>query len=522
MKKLLIIGLAVLSALCMGVELVGCKDNEELSENACKHNVGSDGVCAVCEEYIPTDGVVYQISADGQSAEVCGYEGTDSFVVIAKEYNGLPVTTVATWAFRDCDNISRVVLSDSITTLNDAAFSFCTNMTSIVLGKNITTMQDSAFTACFSLVEIYNKSKLSIAANSMENGNVGYYAKNIYTEPTNSKLSTDENEYVIYSDGEKKELIAYVGTETNLVLPENITKINDHAFYNMDKLESVIIGNQVTEIGTHAFSICDSLKTVTVGDGVNSIGSEAFAHCYNLNEIRLGKKLLTIGEWAFQSCSKLKNIIVDGENSAYVSIDGNLYTKDGKKLLQYAIGKPETTVTIPDNVTVISRGAFQDCETITDIIIGDNVLSVGNWAFAECKNLTSVSFGKGVNFIADSAFYNTKLLKITVNENNPAYMAENNVLYTFANGIKYLALYAARNTAETFIVPDDVSYINRYAFENCDYLRNVIIGQNVYKIFEYAFVSCKNLVGVEIKNADTIIDENAFFQCENLASSTVL
>ena len=300
-KKLLTIGLAVLLMLCMSVSLIGCNENN----NESKHNVGSDGVCTVCEEYIPKDGVVYQISDDGQSAEVCGYEGTDSFVVIAKEYNGLPVTTVATWAFLDCDNISRVVLSDSITTLNSAAFS-CPNMTSIVLGKNITTLQDFAFSSCFRLVEIYNKSKLSIATNSIENGNIGYYAKNIYTEPAGSKLVTDENGYVIYSDSEKKELISYLGTETNLILPENITKINDFAFYDMDKVESVIIGNKVTEIGKHAFSICDSLKTVAVGDGVTYIGNEAFAYCYNLNEIRLGKKLLTIGEWAFQSCSKLK------------------------------------------------------------------------------------------------------------------------------------------------------------------------------------------------------------------------
>ena len=513
-KKFLTIGFLLM--LCMGIGFVACNENVESQENACKHTVGYDGTCTVCEEYIPTDGVVYQISEDGRSAEVCAYGGTASLVVVAKEYDGLPVTTVATWAFRDCDHVSHVVLSDSITTLNGWAFSSCSNMTSIVLGENLTTIRDFAFSACFRLVEIYNKSSLSIMAGSEENGSVGYYAKNIYTEPTVSKLLIDENGYVIYSDGEKKELISYVGTVASFILPETITKINDYAFYDTDTIESVVIGDQVTEIGKHAFSICDSLQTVTVGDGVTSIGNEAFAYCYNLTEIRLGRNVSTIGEWAFRSCSKVKNITVDGANSTYASIDGDLYTKDGKTLLQYAIGKPETTIIIPDQVTVISRGAFRYCKTITDINIGDNVLGVGGWAFAECANLTSISFGKGVNFIDDSAFDDTKLLTITVDEENTAYMAENNVLYSFANGNKYLCLYSARNTAETFIVPDDVYCINRYAFENCDDLQNVVVGQNVYRIFEYAFVSCKNLVDVEIKNADTIIDKNAFFQCEKL------
>ena len=238
-EKLFKIGLAVLFMLSMSVSLVGCSENggeskvsisdddskvsisdDESKVSICKHNVGSDGVCTVCEEYIPTNGVVYQISVDGQSAEVCGYEGTDRFVVIAKEYNGLPVKTVASWAFQDCDNVSHVVLSDSITTLNDWAFSSCSNMTSIVLGENITTIENFAFSACFRLVEIYNKSSLSIT----ENGEFAYYVKNIYTNPTGSKLVTDENGYVIYSDGEKKELISYMGTETNLILPEKYNK----------------------------------------------------------------------------------------------------------------------------------------------------------------------------------------------------------------------------------------------------------------------------------------------------------
>jgi hypothetical protein len=45
-------------------------------------------------------------------------------------------------------------------------------------------------------------------------------------------------------------------------------------------------------------------------------------------------------QWGvFHSCYSITNIMVKESNAKYQSIDGNLYTKDGKTLVCYAVGK---------------------------------------------------------------------------------------------------------------------------------------------------------------------------------------
>ena len=124
-------------------------------------------------------------------------------------------------------------------------------------------------------------------------------------------------------------------------------------------------GLPVTEIGDSAFSGCSSLTSVTIGDSVTSIGDYAFSGYSNLTEI-------TVSE----------------SNTAYKDIDGNLYTKDGTTLLQYAKGKTATSFTIPDGVTSIDYNAFNGCSSLTEIVIPDSVTSIGSYAFSYCSSLT--------------------------------------------------------------------------------------------------------------------------------------
>ena len=70
---------------------------------------------------------------------------------------------------------------------------------------------------------------LNITAGSSSYGYVGYYAKRVYKEGA-SYLSTDENGYIIYNDGTDKILMGYTGTETDLTLPSDTTKIYKYAF----------------------------------------------------------------------------------------------------------------------------------------------------------------------------------------------------------------------------------------------------------------------------------------------------
>ncbi|MBQ4090857.1 MAG: hypothetical protein IJC64_00915, partial [Clostridia bacterium] len=81
------------------------------------HTLASDGYCTVCDNPIAgSDGVFYFPSADGTYAEVVGYVGTSTRVVFAEEYEGLPVTHIASSAFAE-KAITSVTIPDSVTSI---------------------------------------------------------------------------------------------------------------------------------------------------------------------------------------------------------------------------------------------------------------------------------------------------------------------------------------------------------------------------------------------------------------------
>ena len=143
-----------------------------------------------------------------------------------------------------------------------------------------------------------------------------------------------------------------------------------------------------------------------IPDYATRIGEWAFYNCSNLTSVTIPHNVISIGNHAFFGCENLTNITVDVNNQNYKSIDGNLYSKDGKILIQYAIGKTVTSFAIPDGVTSIGSSAFSSCSSLTSIEISSSVNSIGYLAFSGCKNLTSVKFEENsqLTSIGEDAF----------------------------------------------------------------------------------------------------------------------
>ena len=68
-----------------------------------------------------------------------------------------------------------------------------------------------------------NEWRRTMNLGSTENGYVAYYAKQIIKDESSSKLSTDSSGYVTYNDVEDIWLINYIGTDTNIIIPNSIT-----------------------------------------------------------------------------------------------------------------------------------------------------------------------------------------------------------------------------------------------------------------------------------------------------------
>ena len=326
----------------------------------------------------------------------------------------------------------------------------------------------------------------------------------------------------------------------SLTIGNGVTSIGNYAFLGCTDLTSVTIPDSVTRIAECAFSGCTGLASLTIGNGVTSIGNWAFSGCTGLTSITIPDSVMYIGGGVFAGCTGLASITVDADNPAYKSVDGNLYTKDEKNLVQYARGNTAIEFTIPDGVTRIGYQAFSGCTGLTSVIIPDGVTRidgyafyncagltsatipdsvmeigeyaffgcigfesvtipdsvtyVGDRAFAECDGLKSVTIGSGVKSIGVDAFLCSGIMSITVDADNPAYKSVDGNLYT-KDG-KTLIWCTEGKSASTFVIPDGVTSIGDYAFYYCTSLTSVTIPDSVESIGDFAFNSCYSLTDI--------------------------
>ena len=215
-----------------------------------------------------------------------------------------------------------------------------------------------------------------------------------------------------------------------------LATIGDGAF-SSTSLTSVTIPEGVTSIGGGAFS-GTSLTSVTIPEGVTSIGGGAFSGT-SLTSIAIPATVTAIGGGPFSSTG-LTEITVAAGNTAFSVVDNVLYNKAGTTLVQYAPGKAGTSFTIPDTITSIGDDAFGGCTSLAEITVAagntafsardnvlynkaetiliqyalgkaetsftipDSVTSIGDYAFSYCTSLTSLTIPASVTSIGSGAF----------------------------------------------------------------------------------------------------------------------
>lgn len=188
---------------------------------------------------------------------------------------------IASYAFRDCTGLVSITIPESVVSLGNSIFYLCTHLTQI-----------------------------------------NWNAENVISDTVS-----------FYRTGVDADGIS-------VVFGDNVKTIPDYAFFGLNTLKSVIIGNSVTSIGDNAFAFCD-LTTLVIGDSVKSIGKEAFWQCYNLTSISLPVSTTYIGEDAFWGC-ELTDIYYAGSQKQWNEIviePGNfLYSYP---VIHFAVEDPE-------------------------------------------------------------------------------------------------------------------------------------------------------------------------------------
>lgn len=163
------------------------------------------------------------------------------------------------------------------------------------------------------------------------------------------------------------------------------------------------------------------------GRAVVSLKDFSISNCEYLIEIVIGPGVLNITNWSITNNRKLQKISVDAANPNYQSIDGVLFSKDGKTLLAYPNSKDlvekveydekdptkikkewsEGNYVVKEGVTEISDNAFYKCKNVATVTLPSTITRIGDRAFHECDLLKDIKIPSGVTYIgADAYSYN--------------------------------------------------------------------------------------------------------------------
>ena len=150
---------------------------------------------------------------------------------------------------------------------------------------------------------------------------------------------------------------------------------------------------------------------------VIQIDENAFYGCTGITAIQIPYSIGIIRMNAFKGCNNLKEIKVNENNMNYIDIDGVLFSKDQRMLIQYPAKKNDSEYELPQNVSFICPDAFNSCESLTKVTIGNEVTAISDYAFMNCTNLQELRLGKSVRIIGVDAFKNCPKLSYIYSPN---------------------------------------------------------------------------------------------------------
>lgn len=243
------------------------------------------------------------------------------------------IKTISESMFKNCENLSKVVLEKGVTTIGFCAFYGCSALTDITIPESVISFDNDVFWYCNNLEE------LRISKNLISVGQIPFYEclnlKRIIVDPQNQNFTSINGSLYRknkYSSENKLELVYYARNDnTSFIVPQNVNTIEDYAFHDCTKLETISLPDGLETIEGNAFSKCANLRLIIIPNSVYSIASDSFRDCTNLTSVTLSNSTKIIQQEAFENCSSLQ------------------------------------VIHIPDSINKIEMGAFSGCTNLEHI-----------------------------------------------------------------------------------------------------------------------------------------------------------
>ncbi len=363
------------------------------------------------------------------------------------------VTSIGSFSFYNCTNLTSVKLPESVTKISSGAFKKCSHLETINIPENVTFIGSEAFAECKSLKSIPLPDSLTGLGKGAFYGCSGI---------------------------------------TSISFPDSLTSIPEEVCRVCFGLKEVKLPENITEIPRYAFRGCKSLVSINIPASVTSVGEEAFASCFELKDLDLSS-VQELGSYALKGTAWEEDFKAGTTNGPIILNDSILYAYAGdtpeeltirsgiKAIMSGAFKEKQTLKRVTIESETIGREAFRNCKSLEKMTLTDNVKKLGISAFEGCTALKDTKFSKNLSFIEEAAFSgDTSLVEVVLPDgvNKIGLGAFNNCenlesLEIYSKYCNAVASIASIYSDESEMSSDYLSYLRKhgtYPFSGCNKL----------------------------------------------------
>ena len=219
---------------------------------------------------------------------------------------------------------------------------------------------------------------------------------------------------------------------------------------------NVVIGENVTSTQSYALSGLTSLKGLTVPPSLTTLPVNAFAGL-PIQSVTLPEGLTEIPYGMFQNCGSLRSIHIPST----VTVIGDSAFSNCRLLRE---------INFPDGLVSIGDSAFKGIVNLYEIALPASLQAVGNGAFDKCENL------KTVRYSGDIATWCTIQFEM---DGNP-----------LVNGADF---FVGGERVVDLIIPEGVNKPGEYTFQGCASIERVVCPESMTELTVGMFMSCENI-----------------------------